>query len=236
MASERPCKAVIVTGVDSTDPPVVRMMDGSVVRIDNPSEARSVNDRIDRILFLGLLMVGYGHVRENNRTLVPSGFVEEWWSQLLAEKLKTIQDDGQFPHLSIPQERLHRLATNPLTTKLSATEALEISRIFNVPLHPLYTFFWDSVKLNELQYLRERILEFSKPSEETILIPNDAMLKSLLERLCLPHKVQGGSVQIGENETLILRAILKHDNPEPEQEGSNTLERLSHLAGFPVKR
>src|SRR3989442_4358866 len=113
------------------------MMDGSVVRIDNPSEARAVKDRIDRVLFLGDLIVGYGEFLENNRTLVPSGFVEEWWSQLLAEKLKTFEEDTQVPPLSIPPERLDGLATSPPTTRLSATEALEISRIFNVRLHPL---------------------------------------------------------------------------------------------------
>src|SRR5438445_174563 len=208
MRTERPGKAGIVTAVDSIEPPVVRMMDGSVVRIDNPSEARAVKDRIDRILFLGDLIVGYGEFLENNRTLVPSGFVEEWWSQLLAEKMKTFEADTGVPSLSITKERLHSLATTPLATKPSAIEALEISRSLNVPLHPLYTHFWDAIKPNELQYLRERILEFSKPSEETIQIPNDAMLKSLLERLCLPHKVRGDSIQIGENETLILRAIL----------------------------
>src|SRR5207244_5812208 len=142
MRTERPGKAGIVTAVDPIEPPVVRMMDGSVVRIVNPSEARAVKDRIDRILFLGDLMVGYGEFLENNRTLVPSGFVEEWWSQLLAEKLKTFEDDSRVPPLSIPRERLHSLATNPLGTKLSAKEALEISRFFNVPLHPLYTVFW----------------------------------------------------------------------------------------------
>jgi len=234
MRTERPGKAGIVTAVDSIEPPVVRMMDGSVVRIDNPSEARSVKDRIDRILFLGDLIVGYGEFLENNRRLVPSGFVEEWWSQLLAEKLKTFEDDSRVPPLSIPRERLHGLATSPLTTRLSVTEALEVSRIFNVPLHPLYTVFWDAIKPNELQYLRERILEFSKPSEETILIPNDAMLKSLLERLCLPHRIRGDSVEIREDETLILRAILKPESRQLE-DGSSTLERLSYLAGFPVK-
>src|SRR5438132_10854408 len=143
-------------------------------------------------------MVGYGEFLENNRTLVPSGFVEEWWSQLLAKKLKTIEDEGRVPLFSIPQERLHSLATDPLGTKLSAKEALEISRIFNVPLHPLHTLFWDAIKPNELQYLRERILQFSKPSEETIRIPKDAMLQSLLKGLFLPHKDQGSCVHIEE--------------------------------------
>src|SRR3989442_15634468 len=67
MRTERPGKAGIVTAVDSIEPPVVRMMDGSVVGIDNPREGRAVKDRIDRILFLGDLMAGCGHVLEKNR-------------------------------------------------------------------------------------------------------------------------------------------------------------------------
>ncbi len=235
MRTERPGKAGIVTAVDSIEPPVVRMMDGSVVRIDNPSEARAVKDRIDRVLFLGDLLVGYGEFLENNRTLIPSGFVEEWWGQLLSEKLKTVEASGTVPRFSISQERLHSLARNPFSTKPSARDALEISGSLGIPLHPIYTFFWDAIKPIELQYLRERILEFSRPSEDTILLPNDTMLKSLLERLCLPHRVQGDSIRIGQDETLILRTIVRPENQERVPDASNTLERLSVLAGFPVK-
>src|SRR5207245_7903137 len=235
MRTERPGKAGIVTAVDWIEPPVVRMMDGSVVRIDNPSEARAVKDRIDRVLFLGDLLVGYGEFLENNRTLIPSGFVEEWWGQLLSEKLKTVEASGTVPRFSISQERLHSLARNPFSTKPSARDALEISGSLGIPLHPIYTFFWDAIKPIELQYLRERILEFSRPSEDTILLPNDTMLKSLLERLCLTHRVQGDSIRIGQDETLILRTILRPENQERVHADYNTLERLRVLAGFPVK-
>jgi len=235
MRTERPGKAGIVTAVDSIEPPTVRMTDGSVVRIDNPSEARAVKDRIDRILFLGDLMVGYGEFLENNRTLVPSGFVEEWWGQLLAQELKTLETDGGVPRLSIAQDRIQNLAANPLVTKPSAREALEISRSLGIPLHPLYTFFWDTIKPVELQYLRERIVEFSEPSEETMLLPNDTQIKSLLEKLCIHHRVRGESVEFGADETLILRAILKPENQQIVPDGSSTLERLTLLAGFPVK-
>jgi len=235
MRTERPGKAGIVTAVDSIEPPVVKMMDGSVVRIDNPSEARAVKDRIDRILFLGDLMVGYGEFLENNRTLIPSGFVEEWWGQLLSRKLKTLEEEDIVPPLSISQARLQNLASDPFSTKPSVREALEISRSLGIPLHPFYTFFWDAIKPEELQYLRERIMELSEPSEATLFLPNDTKIKSLLEPLCLPHRVQGESVKIGEDETLILRSILKPEDQEPIHDGSNNLERISLLAGFPVK-
>src|SRR5438128_1482748 len=92
----------------------------------------------------------------------------------------------------------------------------------------------DSIKPEELQYLRERISELSEPSEATIFLPNDTKIKSLLERLCLPHRVQGESVKIGEDETLVLRSMLKPEDREPVHDGSNNLERISLLAGFPV--
>jgi DNA polymerase II large subunit len=235
MRTERPGKAGIVTAVDSIEPPIVKMMDGSVARIESPSEARSIKNRIQRILFLGDLMVGFGEFLENNRTLVPSGFVEEWWGELLAEKLAALQSSGTIPSMSIPSERLQTLAKSPLFTRPNVREAIEISKQLGIPLHPFYTVFWDAIKPEELQYLRERILEFSKESEETILVPNDTQIKSLLEKLCLPHKVEGASIRIMEDETLILRALFRPEDGDWTLGTSTTLERLSSLAGFPVK-
>src|SRR5207249_9627636 len=60
--TERPGKAGIVTAVDSIEPPVVKMNDGSVLRIESPSEARTVKNRIGSILFLCDRMAGYGEV------------------------------------------------------------------------------------------------------------------------------------------------------------------------------
>src|SRR6266699_3565827 len=79
MRLERPGKAGIVNAVDSIEPPIVKLIDGSVMRIESPQEAKALRDKIQRILFIGDLMVGYGEFLENNRALVPSGFVESWW-------------------------------------------------------------------------------------------------------------------------------------------------------------
>jgi len=233
--TERPGKAGIVTAVDSIEPPVVKMQDGSVARIESPIEARAIKSRIQSILFLGDLMVGYGEFLENNRTLVPSGFVEEWWGELLRQKLASLESSGTTPPMSIQSERLQTLAKNPLSTRPKAIEAVEISKLLGVPLHPFYTFFWDSIKPEELQSLREKILDSSRASEETILLPNDIQIKPLLENLCLPHKVEGASIRIMEDETLILRALFRPEDRDWMIGQSTVLEKLSGLAGFPVK-
>src|SRR5438094_10117701 len=87
MRLERPGKAGIVNAVDSIEPPVVKLIDGSVMRIDSPQEAKALRDKIQKILFLGDLMVGYGEFLENNRALVQSGFVGSWWWQMFEERV-----------------------------------------------------------------------------------------------------------------------------------------------------
>ena len=80
---EKPGKAGIAASVDSIEPPVVRLRDGSVVRLSDPKRTETLLDSVDKILFLGDILVGFGEFLENNRTLLPSGFVEEWWRQLM---------------------------------------------------------------------------------------------------------------------------------------------------------
>ena len=234
MRTERPGKAGIVTAVDSIEPPIIELNDGTVVRVESPSEARSIKNRIRRILFLGDLLVGYGEFLENNRTLVASGFVEEWWGGLLSEKLEGPALSETIASLLTSLDHLQLLAHNPLSVRPNAKEAVEISRALGVPLHPFFTYFWDMIKPDELRNFRSTILEFSKASQASITLPNEETTKIYLEKICIPHRIEGSIIRIMEDEALILRAIL---NPELEwiNDDSNTLEKLSQLAGFPIK-
>ncbi|GAJ23084.1 unnamed protein product, partial [marine sediment metagenome] len=42
---------------------------------------------IEKILFLGDILFGFGEFAENNHRLVPSGYVEEWWALELENAL-----------------------------------------------------------------------------------------------------------------------------------------------------
>lgn len=75
---EKPGKAGIVTPVDTIEPPIVKLNNGSVVRLETTEQARQVQKSIESILFLGDLLVSFGEFLENNRPLVPPGFTEEW--------------------------------------------------------------------------------------------------------------------------------------------------------------
>ncbi|RLI07834.1 DNA polymerase II large subunit, partial [Candidatus Bathyarchaeota archaeon] len=86
---EVPGKGGIAVPVDGLEPPVVKLKDGSVVRVEDVGQARALAKDVDKVLFLGDLLVSYGDFLYNNKELLPSGYVEEWWAQ---EVLKAIEE------------------------------------------------------------------------------------------------------------------------------------------------
>ncbi|HZY93827.1 MAG TPA: DNA polymerase II large subunit [Candidatus Bathyarchaeia archaeon] len=234
---ERPGKAGIVTAVDSIEPPVVKLTDGSVLRVGNVTEAKAIKTRIEEILFIGDLMVGYGEFLENNRILVASGFVEEWWAQLLTTKLVELEGQTVPESLTVPFSRLKKMVDDPLSTRPTAEEALEISRILSLPLHPFHTWFWDSIKLEDLKHFHHRVGSHSKMEDGSMVFSNDERLKTILERLCLPHKILNSSIIVDRDDALIVNALLGAERPEllMDQSSDTVLDNLSKLAGFPIK-
>ena len=232
MRLERPGKAGIVNAVDSIEPPIVKLIDGSVMRIESPQEAKALRDRIEKILFVGDLMVGYGEFLENNRALVPSGFVECWWAQLLEEKLRDRKTTNETPALNISAERIHEFAKNPFSVRPRASEAIRLSQNLGIPLHPAYTHFWSQVTVEDIHYLREKLIHYL---DESGVLPYDGKLKDILEQARMPHKMVAGAIQLQDDGALVLRTILKLDTPGTHVKGDSSLEALSLLAGFPIK-
>jgi len=87
---ERPGKAACVLPVTDIEPPVVRLKDGSVVRLDDPREAKELaeKDEIDEILDLGEMLVAVGEFIENNHPLVPPAYCPEWWVEEVPDVVK----------------------------------------------------------------------------------------------------------------------------------------------------
>ncbi len=77
---ELPGKGGIVMPVDTIEPPVVLLNDGSVTCVSNQNFPQ-IRNRIDTILFLGDLLVSFGDFLYNNKILRPSGYTEEWWKE-----------------------------------------------------------------------------------------------------------------------------------------------------------
>ena len=66
--------------VDSIEPPVVLLKDNSVVRVSMQNYP-DVKGKIQKILFFGDILISFGDFLYSNKSLPPSGYVEEWWAK-----------------------------------------------------------------------------------------------------------------------------------------------------------
>ncbi|HEU5462259.1 MAG TPA: DNA polymerase II large subunit, partial [Nitrososphaeraceae archaeon] len=74
-----PGKAATIALVDSIEPPLVKLDDGTVTYVTSIEHAHQIQNRIVTILYLGDILVNYGDFLENNAKLFPASYVEEIW-------------------------------------------------------------------------------------------------------------------------------------------------------------
>src|SRR5574342_212217 len=98
---DTPGKASTIAFVDSLDTPIVRLVNGNVVKIKNTAHGLSLKNKIEKILHLGDILISYGDFLENNAELVPTGYVEEYWvAELEAKLAKYESKDSALEYLS----------------------------------------------------------------------------------------------------------------------------------------
>ena len=203
---EKPGKAGVVAPVDSIEPPIVKLANGSVRRIEDPQAAKEILESITDVLFLGDILVSFGEFVENNKALAPSGFVEEWWSEILHQAIQNKYGtvEGASRDLGIPADKVNLLLAAPLQCIPTLDESLKLSRGLGIPLHPKYTYFWNSLSLDEVNRLRDGLLKsFSKIDGSQMVLTNlDGETKSLLEKICIPHEVEGDQVIVPDGKVL----------------------------------
>jgi len=236
---EKPGKAGIATSVDCIEPPVVRFKDGSVARLQDPRQAEKLVDSIDRVLFLGDILIGYGEFLENNRHLLPSGFVEEWWAELVKLHGSTAYGgiEGFAEHIGMDAGALSTCIQRWNGGFPSAENALLIAKRSPVPLHPRHTWFWENLDPDDFDYLRDRLRDstLTQVSRERIATRTEARTKSILEKLCAPHKVKGEFLLIDE-EARVLFECLGVDLPSRSIDGSDIFEKVANASGIRVMK
>lgn len=235
---EKPGKAGIAASVESIEPPIVKLKDGSVVRLSDPRHAQALLDVVDKILFLGDILIGLGEFLENNRPLLPSGFVEEWWTELLKLEAATayngIEDFAQ--HLGLTPDEIRSYIEQPDEKIPSAEKALLLAKKSKVPLHPRYTWFWENIGPEDFDYLRDKFVNAGAALvSDRIVTMKDARTKDILERLCIPHIVSEDSLII-ESDASVLSECLGLGSPQGRVEGKDVFEKIKQASGMSVQR
>jgi DNA polymerase II large subunit len=185
---DTPGKASTIALVDSIEPPIVKLNDGSVMKIETLSQAKSIANKVTKILYLGDILISYGDFLENNTQLLPSSYVEEIWALELESKLASKDPDSYLKIFD--SERLTELVQHPLEKKPSIIEAFKISQVFEIPLYPKYVFYWTALTLDEFNHLITKLIESGesiKNTNERASLLYDSEVKKSLEKLGIIH-------------------------------------------------
>ncbi len=236
---EVPGKAGVVVPVDSIEPPVVRLKDGSVIRV-TLKNFKELKDIVDKILFLGDILIGFGDFLYSNKPLLPSGFTEEWWlEEIRARVIKNF--DGSLEEaaaaVKIPVPRLESMLEDPFENKPNAAEAIALALIFRVPLHPFFTFFWSNISVEEFRNLRKWLLDSEHHIENDIIQGimgvRNKKIKGLLERICVPHKILENKIRIENDEAHVFAYCLGLNVPKARIVKTKPIIEIIHeLAGI----
>ena len=176
---DTPGKAATIALVDSIEPPLVKLDDGTVTYVLSIEYAHQIQNRIDTILYLGDILVSYGDFLENNAKLFPASYVEEIWALELQMKIKSMSNNNNFftndQYINeiikyIDKQRLFELANNPIEIIPTLKEAFLISKILGIPLHPKYSFYWESISVEEVILLKNEFLKKSIGEKSNDLI------------------------------------------------------------------
>ena len=213
-----PGKASTIALVDTIEPPIVRLDDGKVIQVSTVEQAERTRPHVSKILYLGDMLISYGDFLENNTQLPPASFVEEIWGQQLRSKLTTMQVSD------LDRERLIQMAENPLVQP-SVAEAFEISKKLGLALHPKYSLYWDSLTIEEVLYLKDRLTS-------DMLLPFDTKLKDILERLGVVHSITHDQISLDDsNQATSLRRLL---GGPAVVESNNAIEFVNKTSGVLV--
>jgi DNA polymerase II large subunit len=216
MKIERPGKGNCVVPCDSIDGPIVKLRNGNVVNVDSVEKARKIRSQVVEIIYLGDMLVAFGEFLRNNHQLLPSGWCEEWWIQLL--KNSSSYDEGQ-------EEELNQY----LQEKITARGAFDLSKQYQIPLHPDYTYFYHDVTRKDLNTLRNWLNnDIDDTNIENDLKVNIGPEKRILESMGVPHEVSEDKIVLAPEDAYAILNTL--NQPLNTEDDITTLEALNRVS------
>ncbi|MGD0643564.1 MAG: DNA polymerase II large subunit [Candidatus Bathyarchaeia archaeon] len=244
MRLELPGKGCVTVPVDTIEPPVVLLNDNSVVRATMENFAE-IKGKIQKILFLGDILISFGDFLYTSKGLSPSGYVEEWWvkdlQRAVTEKFGSdIKKAAEATAISLG--RLNSFLDDPFSNKPSAKEAIILSLNLSLPLHPSYTFFWSSLSsIQEVELLKKWLTSSEVAMEDgvvcRILGEISEGVVNLLRKILAPHKLADDRILLESENATAFAFCLGYGTTK--KVGSTTtatvLEEVSLLSGVQIK-
>lgn len=236
---ERPGKAAAITACDDIDGPIVKLKDGSVIKVEKFDQLR--NTEIEEIIFLGDILFNYGDFSENGHKLVPAGYCSEWWAMELEKASVNLFGNIDSFKLSevtgVEENLIDKLLHKPTKTQISCSDSIKIATKLRIPLHPDHTFYYKSITKEQLVSLRNSLKSSNIIKQEQVekIVCKLNESKRALELIGAPHTVVAKEYVVIEKDIAIaLHATLALDKDEELIEGTN-LEALEKISGMIIR-
>ncbi len=204
LKTEYPMKGTVGTPCDSIHPPVVRLENGDVQRMETRQQVKEKEDEIEEILFIGDMLVPFGEFIENGKKLLPSPYVKEWWEKELEKAL---------------EENEIKLGRDFSKRNPTPEEAFKICETLNIPLHPEWTYHWRETS-------PERFKALYRSLEKGVLEGKDT--KKALEDTLLQHKTTEEEFKLAKNDLKVLKTLLR-----PQEDNEKLLESVKSSEDIP---
>ncbi|TFH24057.1 DNA polymerase II large subunit, partial [Candidatus Bathyarchaeota archaeon] len=243
MRLELPGKGGVTMPVDSIEKPVVLLKDNSVVRVSLENYA-AVKGKIQKLLFLGDMLIDFGDFLYCNKALPPSGYVEEWWAKdlqnvILAKYGSDFRKAAVACKLSV--EKLEGLIVDPYLNKPTVNEAIVLSQNLGVPLAPSATLFWTSLGIIQEVESLQKWLSSSDVKVENGIVSEiigsviEDVVKSL-RKIFVPHKIINGKILLTGEDAAALGFTLGYGTIRLNEsmQATSVLDLLSLHAGVQV--
>ncbi len=232
---ERPGKSAVVASVQGIEGPIVRLRDGTVMRLRDAAEAERITPQLDKILYLGDLLVAFGEFLENSHPLMPSCYCEEWWGQELYEAIleKFAGDvEGAANACKISPKRLWAFLNHQLTIPPTEEETLLMAQNLGIPIHPEYNFFWERLEAAEY-YILLRAFQNSEATDSHVR--TDEYVKKLLEKLGVEHSLQKDAILISRGAKVLRELLAPEKRKSDEASTASVFKLIQQRSGLIVR-
>ncbi len=232
---EKPTKGCAISSCDNIDGPIIKLLNGSVKKLNSFQDAKRFYPDVEEIIYLGDILFPFSDVVNRNYDLIKPGYVEEWWGLELRDKN--------------PEENFDEI-------NLSFEEAIKLSEKYCIALNPKFIFYWTQISREQFKGLFDWLKD--SKIEGKIIFPYSKSNrdeyetgKRALELLGLEHEVTIENVVLSEKNSKSLLANLglnfdlrnsrnlRNDILEIEKkinfENNNLLEEVNKLSKFVIK-
>ncbi|MEK6820081.1 MAG: DNA polymerase II large subunit, partial [Nanoarchaeota archaeon] len=218
--TEMPTKGGVIAACDSIDGPIVKLKNGSVRKIKEMEEAKSLYDSVEEIIYIGDILIPYGDFANRNHILMPAGYTEQEWFQELKAREREKEEGAEIENIY----------------EVGLDKAISLSKKFDLPLYPKYIFYWSQISLEEFLALidwmahsrfdKKIVLPWNKTEQERF-----QKGKRALELIGAVHEIVTENVLVGQEDSRALLANIGigNDGKNFEKDMERAIEKVDNI-------